>query len=74
MTCLGLVVWGAVLAVAVLGIATGAVLYLWAQGYTVDILDRWGLIDAGCLSEDDRPRAVAYAALGQALRDVEAEL
>ena len=32
------------------------------------------LIVAGCLSEDDRPRAVAYAALGQALRDVEAEL
>lgn len=35
MTCLGLVLWGAVLMVAVLGIATGAVLYLWSQGYTV---------------------------------------
>lgn len=43
MTCLGLVLWGAVLMVAVLGIATGAVLYLWSQGYTVDVLDRWGM-------------------------------
>lgn len=43
MSWLGLVVWGAVLMVAVLIVAAGAVLYLWSQGYTVDILDRWGL-------------------------------